>query len=217
MAQYTLFIGSKRFSSWSLRPWLALKMAGVAFEEAVIAAAHVPRPRPRSPACRPRARCRRSRIGEDGASHMVWDSLAICETLAERHPEANLWPRAASALRAKARSIVAEMHAGFPELRKALSDGHLAARLATPAMDESLAVEIARIAAIWTQAAGKARAASCSAAFPSRMRFTLPWRRASPPMASICPAPAKAYADAILALPPMQEWAREARAEAELP
>ena len=59
------------------------------------------------------------RIEENGASSTVWDSLAICETLAERHPEARLWPEDAAA-RAEARSIVAEMHSGFPDLRRVL-------------------------------------------------------------------------------------------------
>src|SRR6266850_846119 len=108
-----LVIGNKNYSSWSLRPWIALKMLGVPFDEKRIAlrraetkaeilrysaAGHVP-------------------ILRDGDT-VVWDSLAILEYLAERHPQ--LWP-ADRAQRAKARAISAEMHSGFPHLREHMS------------------------------------------------------------------------------------------------
>src|SRR5690349_14278622 len=105
--RYTLTIGTKDWSSWSLRPYVALRAIGVPFEEDVIAlrrnstTAEVEK---RTPA----GRVPVLKIEEAGSSYIVWDSLAICETLAERHPEAKLWPDDARA-RAKARSYAAEM------------------------------------------------------------------------------------------------------------
>src|SRR5579864_2114922 len=88
---------------------------------------------------------------EDGhRSGTVWDSLSICETLAERHPEAHLWPEE-SAARAEARSIVAEMHSGFPDLRNVLPMD-IAARHPTPPLTDAVREQIARIVAIWESA-----------------------------------------------------------------
>lgn len=110
-----LVIGSKSVSSWSLRPWLALKHAGVNFEEIVI------------PLDRPETREKIARYSPSGrvpvlidGDLVVWDSLAICEYLAEKFPYAELWPLDLKQ-RAKARAISAEMHAGFSCLRQQLS------------------------------------------------------------------------------------------------
>lgn len=110
-----LYIGNKNYSSWSMRPWVLLRQAGIAFEEvpvrfdgfdansqfkrqlkAVTPAAKVP-------------------VLVDGGI-TVWDSLAIAEYLAEQHPARHLWPQDAAA-RARARSVAAEMHSGFTALR----------------------------------------------------------------------------------------------------
>lgn len=107
-----LVIGTKAWSTWSLRPWLVLKRAGVAFKEIEVAlrqgettSAEIGKisPTKLAPALK------------DG-DLVVWDSLAICEYLAEKFPEANLWP-ADPVLRALGRSISAEMHSGFQSLR----------------------------------------------------------------------------------------------------
>lgn len=106
-----IVIGNKKYSSWSLRPWLALKMTGAPFEETVVALdmpdtdANIRKfsPSGRVPAL----------IDEDLT---VWDSLAICEYLHEKFPERRLWPSEAPE-RARARSISAEMHSGFMNLR----------------------------------------------------------------------------------------------------
>src|SRR3954447_26307256 len=106
-----IVLGNKKYSSWSLRPWLALKLAGAPFEEQVVAldmpdtAANI---RKYSPSGRVPALI-------DG-SLTIWDSLAICEYLNEKFPQAQLWP-ADAAQRARARSISAEMHSGFTNLR----------------------------------------------------------------------------------------------------
>src|SRR5438105_13165960 len=112
MESLTLIIGNKNYSSWSLRPWLLLKQAGLAFDERRIAlygsASH-------------RELGAYSPSGKvpvliDG-DFKVWESLAICEYVAERFPHTQLWPANMKA-RAVARAVAAEMHAGFTELRK---------------------------------------------------------------------------------------------------
>ncbi len=107
-----LVIGTKAWSSWSLRPWLALKRTGAPFKAIEVALRQ--------------GETTTAEIGRISPSKLVpalkdgdlviWDSLAICEYLAERFPEANLWP-ADPALRALGRSISAEMHSGFQSLR----------------------------------------------------------------------------------------------------
>jgi glutathione S-transferase len=108
----TLLIGNKNYSSWSLRPWIAMKVAGIAFEERVISLDD-PQFKRRvmeiSPAGKVPALV-------DGEVH-VWESLAILEYLAEKFPGAKLWPQKPGA-RAHARAIAAEMHAGFAALRR---------------------------------------------------------------------------------------------------
>ena len=107
----SLVIGNKNYSSWSLRAWLALELAQAPYEE-VLVSLYGPQSRQRllqhSPTGKvPVLKC------EDG---VIWDSLAIAEYLAERFPEAHLWPRGQAA-RALARSVCAEMHSGFVALR----------------------------------------------------------------------------------------------------
>src|SRR5205085_3794645 len=107
-----LIIGNKNYSSWSLRPWLAMKVAGIPFEEEVIsldAADFKPRVSKISGSGKVPAL--------DDGRVQVWESLAILEYLAEMFPQAGLWPRDAAA-RARARAIAAELHAGFAPLRR---------------------------------------------------------------------------------------------------
>ena len=139
---YRLVIGDKNSSSWSLRPWLALKQCGIPFAEE--------RVRLRQPSSKTEI-LRHSPSGKVPALKtewgVVWDSLAILEFLAERHPDCALWPREAEA-RAAARSISAEMHAGFVTLRHEMSM-NLLARLPSPPIDGALESDIRRIVAIW--------------------------------------------------------------------
>ncbi|EPB1235870.1 glutathione S-transferase family protein [Pseudomonas aeruginosa] len=107
----TIVIGNRNDSSWSLRGWLALRMSGAAFNEILV------------PLGRPDSRERILQYSPTGKVPLlksedgdIWDSLAIAEYLAERFPEAHLWPRGEAA-RALARSVCAEMHSGFAALR----------------------------------------------------------------------------------------------------
>jgi glutathione S-transferase len=211
--RYTLYIGSKNVSSWSLRPWLAMKMAKVPFEEVLITL-HTPETKANVLAHSPSGKVPALKIEEDGSSHTVWDSLAICETIADRHITAGLWPRNAPA-RNHARSVAAEMHSGFPDLRKALSM-EIAARHPTPALDDSVQRDVARIIAIWTNALseyGKDGGFLCGQ-FSIADAFYAPVVTRFETYGIRLPAVAQAYSQRVLALVPMREWEAAAKAEA---
>lgn len=139
-----LVIGNKNYSSWSMRPWVAMKASGIAFEEIFIplytGTADKQRILDVSPAGKVPALI-------DG-DVTVWDSLAIMEYLAERFPDARLWPGAREA-RAHARSISAEMHSGFAALRNECGMNLHRAVRAKPLSDAARA-DIDRVQQIWT-------------------------------------------------------------------
>lgn len=213
-ARYTLYIGNKNLSSWSLRPWLAMKTAKIPFEEAVIRL-QTSESKGRILVHSPSGKVPALKIDENGASQTVWDSLAICETLAERHPDARLWPEKVGT-RAHARSIVAEMHSGFPDLRRVLSM-EIAARHPTPALEDQVQTDIARIIAIWTGALGThgGEDGFLFGRFSIADAFFAPVVTRFETYAIHLPAVAQAYAQRVLALPAMHEWTAAAKAEAE--
>lgn len=139
-----LVIGNKNYSSWSMRPWVAMKACGIDFEEIFIPLYTGPADKQRlldvSPAGKVPALI-------DGDA-TVWDSLAIVEYLAERFPEARLWPDTREA-RAYARSISAEMHSGFAALRNECGMNLHRPVKAKPLSDAARA-DIARVQQIWT-------------------------------------------------------------------
>ncbi|OAN60945.1 glutathione S-transferase family protein [Magnetospirillum moscoviense] len=202
-ARPTLIIGTKQFSSWSLRPWLAAKMAGIAFDEVVIAL--------RQPDTKANI-MQHSPSGKvpcliDG-DLAVWDSLAICEYLAEQVP--SLWPEDRAA-RAVARAVSAEMHSGFQNLRNLCSMDVLS-DLPMAEIAPELAPEVARINAMWTDCRtrfglsgpflfGRFSVADAMYA-PVVTRFKTYYL-------PLEPVPA-AYADAVMALPAMAEWIKGA-------
>ncbi|CAB3828675.1 hypothetical protein LMG26858_00581 [Achromobacter anxifer] len=206
---YTLIIGNKNYSSWSLRPWIALRAAGIPFTEqklgffteefsrrvgAVSPAGLVP-------------------VLLDG-EFAIWDTLAICEYLAERHPEARLWPQDVRA-RARARSLAAQMHSGFGAMRQALPM-NVEARLPDIDVPAAAQQDIARLQALWRDTRAEFGQGgpflfgqfSIADAFfaPVVSRFTTYGIEAT--------GPVRDYMDAVLALPAMQEWIRDALAEA---
>ena len=211
MAEYTLILGTKNWSSWSLRPYLALCAAGAPFEEVVI---RLDRPETRSEILKysPSGKVPALRIEEGGRSYTVFDSLAICETLAERHPEAKLWPSDAAA-RAEARSISAVMHSSFPDLRATLSMD-FARNIPTPALSDAVKGQIAEITGAWQSALdrhgrsgflfGDFSIADCMYA-PVVSRFRT--------YGIALPVALQAYCDRIFALPGMRKWADASKAE----
>ena len=142
MAEFTVVIGNKNYSSWSLRGWLMARIAGIEFEEIVIpldlpetqAAIRKHSPSGRVPVLLHRGLA-------------VWESLAIAEYLNDLKPEVGLWPASAAA-RAHARSISTEMHAGFMELRNAMPM-NIRASYPGKGMTPAVRADIERITAIW--------------------------------------------------------------------
>ena len=206
---YTLIIGNKNYSSWSLRPWIALRATGIAFTEqklgffteefsrrvsAVSPAGLVP-------------------VLLDG-DFAVWDSLAICEYLAERHPEARLWPQDPKA-RARARSLAAQMHSGFGAMRQALPM-NVEARLPGIDLPEAARQDISRLQAIWhdTCAEFGQGGAFLFGEFSIADAFFAPVVSRFNTYGIAAAGPVRDYMDAVLALPAMQEWTRDALAEA---
>ncbi len=197
----TLVIGTKRYSSWSLRPWLALKQTGIAFDEIAVA---LRQPGTKSEILK-HSPSGKVPLLQDGELK-VWDSLAICEYLAERFPAARLWPDGADA-RAIARAVSAEMHSGFTALRQNCAMDVL---LDQPMADmpAEVAAEVTRIDALWCD---------CRARFGDDGpflfgRFSIADAMYAPVVTRIrtyhlpVGAVSRAYCDAIMALPAMKEW-----------
>lgn len=210
MESLTLVIGNKNYSSWSLRPWLAMKQMGLDFEEI------------RIPLDTPETRQQILQYSAAGRVPIllhgdlrVWDSLAICEYLVETFPERNWYPQSKNA-RAIARSISAEMHSGFSDLRQYMP---MDCRSRYPGAGRTPEVEadIARITTIWQECRqqfgqngdflfGEFSIADAMYA-PVVFRFVTYGVELDPI--------SQAFADAIWQLPAMKEWVNAAIAEPE--
>lgn len=197
-----LVIGNKNYSSWSLRPWLAMKGLGIPFQEQRIPL-YVEGAKEKLRAYSPAGKVPCLVDGEQ----RVWDSLAILETLAERHP--GLWP-AGAAERARARSISAEMHSGFPNLRNHMSM-NIRKRHPGKGRTPEVLAEIARIVEIWSECRGPFLFGAFTAADAMYAPVVLRFRTYAVELPPAC----RAYADAVLALPALQEWIADAEREAE--
>ena len=209
-ARYTLVVGTANWSSWSLRPYLALSQIGADFKTVM-----VPLRQPESKKTilkhSPSGKIPLLKITERRKTLSVWDSLAICETLAERHPKAGLWP-ANAAVRATARAYAAEMHSGFPNVRDQLSM-YFVNRLPLPELRENTQMEIARILDAWKIALrthkgpflfGRFSVADAMYA-PVVSRFTTYGVKVPPPVST--------YMARMMALPGMIAWRRMAQKE----
>jgi glutathione S-transferase len=213
MARLSLVIGNKRTSSWSMRPWLLLKQTGLPFDEIKVRLRQPDTPEQiavHSPT-------KRVPVLKDG-DIVLWESLAICEYIAELACANPVWPENRG-IRAVARSVATEMHGGFLPLRQTLSmDVLLSAAL--PDIPPDAAADIARIIAIWTDCRqrfgnsglcppgpflfGRFTVADAMYA-PVASRFTTYGVKLDP----VC----QAYVDAVMNLPAMAEWIEGARAE----
>ena len=208
MTELTLVVASKNYSSWSLRPYLALAHTGQPFREVV-----VPLGQPDTAALIAKhSPSGRVPVLLHGALSL-WDSLAICEYLAETFPQARLWPEDAAA-RALARSVTAEMHSGFTTLRQHMPM-NLRARRPGEGRAPGVAEDIARITSLWRE---------CRERFGQGGPFL--FGRFSIADAFYAPVVTRfvtygvelesvgqAYRDAVLALPAMKAWEEAARSE----
>jgi len=208
MSDFTLVIGNKNYSSWSFRAWLAMEQTGAPFTEKQIWFDE------------DRDRQKRRQYGPTGKVPVllhgdlrIWDSLAIVEYLAEQFPARGLWP-AASAARARARSVCAEMHSGFMAIRNEMPMD-TRARHQPQDRGPEVAAEIARVVELWegTRAEfGKGgpflfgqRSIADAYFTPVISRFVT--------YAVPLEGAAAAYRDAVLALPAVQRWMKAAAAE----
>jgi len=201
-----LIIGNKNYSSWSFRPWLAMKATGIAFEETVISLG---------------AADFKSRVtAVSGAGRVpvlidgdvrIWESLAILEYLAEKYPVAGLWPKDAAA-RAHARAISSEMHAGFVPLRQQLPM-NVGRPIKKREIDAAAAANVARIDAIWNECRGKSGGPFLFGAFGAADAMYAPvvWRFRT--YAIDVGSAAQAYMQAMMALPAWREWREAAKRE----
>jgi glutathione S-transferase len=210
MSTFTLIIGNKNYSSWSLRPWLALKQAGVEFAEIRIPL-DMPETRNQILRYSPTGRVPALRHG----TLTIWDSLAICEYVAEQFPEALLLPED-TAMRAIARSVCAEMHSGFQALRQQLSMD-CRARYPYQGFGSDVQQDIDRITTLW-QTCRQQYGGGDSFLFG---QFTLADAMFAPvtsrfvtynvPLDTV----SQAYVSAVGAMPAMQEWLAAAAIEEE--
>jgi len=203
-----LVIGNKNYSSWSFRPWFAMKVAGIDFEETVISL------ETKDFKARVMAVSGAGKVPVliDGATR-VWESLAILEYLAEKFPGGALWPKDAAA-RAQARAVAAEMHAGFVPLRRLLPM-NVWRPVKPRALDDGAKTDAARIEAIWSDCRMRFGAAGpfLFGAFGAADAMYAPviWRFHT--YAVEVSDTARAYMRAMMALPAWSEWRAAARRE----
>ncbi|MEC9368537.1 MAG: glutathione S-transferase family protein [Pseudomonadota bacterium] len=211
-ANYQLIIGDKNYSSWSLRPWLLMRVMGIPFSETKVLL-KVPERHANILKHSPSGKVPALKV--DGQT--IWDTLAIIEFMAERHPDKPVWPRDAM-VRALARSASAEMHSGFADLRNEMPMDILRHLPKPPS--EAVQKDVRRIVEIWRlcrRANGKggpflfgAFSAADAMYAPVATRF----RTYGVDLAALGDdGTAAAYGEAILAMPEMAEWSKDARAE----
>jgi glutathione S-transferase len=147
---YRILTGDKAYSSWSLRGWLLLAAFDLPFEDCPVKM-YDPEFDAMKAAKAPARTVPSLEWDEDGRTRRVWDTLAIAETLAERHPRAGIWP-AGPWPRAIARTLAAEMHAGFAALRNACPMNIHRAPAPLKAAPEGVAADVARLGELWSWA-----------------------------------------------------------------
>ena len=212
MAEFTLVIGNRNYSSWSLRGWLMARAAGIEFDEVMI-----PLDRPETAA----AIRKHSPSGKVPVlihrGLAVWESLAIAEYLNDLKPEAALWPTSAAA-RAHARAVSAEMHAGFAELRTQMPM-NIRSSYPGKGMTPAVRADIERITGLWRDCRKR-----FGGAFPRDDGFLFGTFGAADAMYApvvtrfrtygvTLDSDADAYCNTVLAHPAMKEWTEAAKNE----
>ncbi len=201
MTRPMLVIGNKLYSSWSLRGWLGMKAFGLPFEETLI------------PLYRPESKARLLEHSPSGKVPLlvdgdirVWESLAIIEYLAEKHPEAQIWPRDPKA-RAHARAICSEMHAGFMALRYACPM-NLGKRFAAKDRGDAVAADVARLTEIFRSTRERFGTGGrfLFGAFSAADAMYAPVAARFQTYSIQVDATSEAYVDAVIGHPAFQEW-----------
>ena len=203
-----LFIGNKNYSSWSMRPWVLMTQAGVPFEEVMV----------RFDSFAPDSHFKTTLRGLSPAGKVpllldgalaVWDTLAIAEYLAEQFPDKALWPRAV-ADRARARSICAEMHAGFSALRSHCPmniEADLAAQGALIWRDQpGVRADVARLCSMWSELLAQHSGPLLFDHFTVADAYFAPVCTRLRTYALPMPPQVEAYVDRVLALAGVRAW-----------
>jgi len=210
MAALKLAIGNKNYSSWSMRPWLALRANDIPFVETMIPL-YTDNPADKEQILS-FSRAGKVPVLVDGDT-TVWDSLAIIEYIAERYPEVKLWPDDAAA-RAHARSVCAEMHSGFVPLRSECGMNlHRPIRPVTLSADAK--ANVARIEEIWRECRARhsANGPFLFGRFGAADAMYAPVVHRFRSYAIDVAPDTKAYMETMMALPAFEEWTREGLAE----
>ena len=210
MAALKLAIGNKNYSSWSMRPWLALRANDIPFEETFIPLYTD------NPADKNRilafSRAGKVPVLVDG-DVTVWDSLAIIEYIAERFPEKKLWPDDRAA-RAHARAVCAEMHSGFMALRNECGM-NLHRKIGPVNLSADALANVARVQEIWRECRERYGAAGpfLFGGFGAADAMFAPVVHRFRTYAIEVTPLTKAYMDTMMALPAFQQWTRDGLAE----
>jgi len=210
-----LYIGNKNYSSWSMRPWVLLRQAGIPFEEVKV----------RFDSFDAGSQFRQTLAGltpagkvpvlvDDGL--VIWDTLAIAEYLAERFPDRQLWP-ADRAARARARSVCAEMHAGFSALRSHCPQNIEAALPEVGALiwrdQPAVRTDVARLVAMWDELLAQHGGPLLFGRFTIADAYYAPVCLRLKTYALPVPPAIAAYVERVAALAGVAAWIEQARAE----
>lgn len=210
-----LFIGNKNYSSWSMRPWVLMRQAGIAFEEVLV----------RFDAFDAGSQFKQTLAGisptgkvpllQDGEL-LIWDTLAIAEYLAEQFPEKQLWPQAVAA-RARARSVCAEMHAGFSALRSHCPQNIEASLPEVGALiwrdQPAVRADVARLVAMWGELLNAHGGPLLFGKFSIADAYFAPVCMRLKTYGLPVPPAIAAYVERVAALPGVAAWIAQARAE----
>jgi glutathione S-transferase len=210
-----LFIGNKNYSSWSMRPWVLLRQAEIPFAEVMLRFdAFTPDSKFKTELARHSPAGRVPVLVDDGFA--VWDTLAIAEYLAEKYPDRQLWPVERQA-RARARSVCAEMHAGFGALRSHLPMNIEAAlpEIGQRVLREQAAVraDVDRLVQMWSELLVAHGGPLLFGKFSIADAFFAPVVKRLVSYAVPVPAAIAAYIERVQALPGVLAWSEGALAE----
>ena len=210
-----LYIGNKNYSSWSMRPWVLMKQAGIPFDEVMVRFdAFSPGSKFKTSVARLNPAGRVPVLVDDGLA--VWDTLAIAEYLAERFPDKQLWPADLRA-RARARSVCAEMHSGFGALRNAFGMNIEASlpEVGARVLKENAEVRenVARILAMWIELLSQHGGPMLFGAFSIADAFFAPVVMRLRTYGVPLPTLVGAYVERVVALPGVAAWIADALAE----
>ncbi len=212
-----LTIGNKNYSSWSMRPWVLLRQAGIPFEEVLLRFDSFDASSQFKQALAGLTPTGKVPVLQDG-DLVIWDTLAIAEYLAELYPEKQLWPAERTA-RARARSICAEMHAGFSALRSHCPQNIEASLPEVGALiwrdQPAVRADVDRLVAMWSELLAQHGGPLLFGGFSIADAYYAPVCMRLKTYALPVPAPIAAYVERVAALPGVAAWISEARAEAD--